>query len=74
MLLVLHETTEPLSIADIASRLSWLTSSGRPNRSRATHTLERLRGANLVRRERGRLVLTEAGQKIAQRLERLAEN
>jgi Mn-dependent DtxR family transcriptional regulator len=71
VLLLLHKTTEPLSTADIASRLKWLTSSGRPNKSRATHTLERLRGANLVERENGRLVLTQAGQKVARRLERL---
>ena len=71
VLLLLHKTTEPLSIADIASRLKWLTSSGRPNKSGATHTLERLQGAELVRREHGRLVLTEAGQKVAPRLERV---
>ena len=70
LLLLLHNTKEPLSMAEIASRLKWLTSSGRPNKSGATHTLECLRGANLVRREQGRLVLTEAGQKVAERLER----
>jgi predicted transcriptional regulator len=71
VLLLLHKTTKPLSIADIASRLKWLTSSGRPNKSGATHTLERLQGANLVERSNGRLVLTQTGHKVARRQERL---
>jgi hypothetical protein len=73
VLLLLHKAQGTLSIAGIASRLEWLTGSGRPNRSRATYTLERLRAANLVKHARGRWVPTEAGQKVVQRLEKLPD-
>jgi hypothetical protein len=58
VLLLLHKTTEPLSIADIASRLKWLTSSG-PTKQIWGDAHAR----TLARRQLG-----EAGQKVVQRL------
>ena len=45
--------------------MGWLTKNGEPQKSKVHGVLERLKAAKLVRSERERLVVTDAGKKAA---------
>ena len=53
------------SIAVLARRMGWLTKNGEPQKSKVHGVLERLKAAKIVRSDRGRLMVTEAGKKAA---------
>jgi hypothetical protein len=51
------------SFADLATKFNWLTSKGRPNRSKPQRIMERLVKSKLLTKDRDRYELTEKGQK-----------
>jgi AAA domain len=51
------------SIANLAERMGWRTNKGAPQKSKAHAVVERLKAAKLIKLERERLVLTDAGRK-----------
>jgi hypothetical protein len=55
------------SIAQLAVRMGWFTTTHEPHKSKTHRALERLKNAKpaLVKMERDRIVLTEAGSKAA---------
>jgi hypothetical protein len=58
-----------LTIAEMATRLLWMTSNGiLPHKSKVYRVLGRLRSEGLAKRERGQYVLTEKGAKLAKKL------
>lgn len=51
------------SLADLATKLNWLTGTGLPHKSKVHRSLERLQRDKLVTKDRDRYVLTEKGKK-----------
>jgi hypothetical protein len=57
------------SLAQIASACGWIGEGGLPEKWRAQRSVERLRADKMIRRHRGRWVLTDAGKKELEKTE-----
>jgi hypothetical protein len=55
------------SFAELASMLGWQMRDGRPYKMRVKRVLETLERAKLIKRERDRVVITTAGQKVIEK-------
>jgi hypothetical protein len=56
------------SLTDLAVANSWFSAYGDDDKSRARHAVDRLIAAKLLKRDRGELVMTEAGEKAAKKI------
>jgi hypothetical protein len=64
--LLLHAVSKSAacSIADLAKELGWYTAKGEPYKSKVHRIMVRLKQQKLVKDERGRLEITDKGQKV----------
>jgi len=68
MVLAVLDEHEEISIAGICNQFGWLTSKGKPLKSKAQRALESLKGAKLVALERGHYALTTKGRAAAKKV------
>jgi hypothetical protein len=61
------------SVSELALRMGWVTSKGEPHKSKTHRALERLKNAKLVKIQRGVIVPTDEGTRVAQKDSRRGE-